>query len=180
MLTTGYQAALCMCRAAFAAIMTAVFVAILSSKVPIGIEKKLIPALLKAGLPASSLPAFMKALASGDASQFANVPGFTAQLAEVMQVALSDAYSYAYQYVYYALLAIGSLAVILGFFLKDYNKLLTSHIARTIAGPSNKLDTAVKPRPNDNFVVQENDEEKISQAVEEEQVRINVVTKNES
>ena len=149
-----------MIRAAFAAIMTAVFLAILANKVPVGIQKKLVPAVLSAGLPESSLPQFLVALSTGSPGELKAVPGITSEVEAVIQGAMSDAYAYAYQYVYYALLATGTLAVILSLFLKDYNKYLTSHIARTIQAPHNK------PIPVDNNMA---GEEKVQDACSKEE-----------
>lgn len=102
--------------------MTAIFLAILSSKVPKEIAKHVPSAALKAGLPESSLLDLFAAIAKGTPAALAAVPGINLKIEEAVGASLSNAYASAYAYVYYAALAVGGVGVIACFCIKDYDK----------------------------------------------------------
>ena len=65
------------------------------------------PAVIKAGLPASSIPDLFAAITVGTPAALAKVPGINPQIEAVLGAALSTAYAAAYAYVYYAAVAVG-------------------------------------------------------------------------
>jgi hypothetical protein len=93
-------------------IFTAVFVAILTNKVPTELAAYIPPAALKAGLPASSIADLFAALTAGTADALAAVPGMTPEIEAAIAAALSNAFAAAYAFVYYAAVAIGLVGVI--------------------------------------------------------------------
>ena len=119
-------------RTAVGSIMTAVFLAILSSKVPGKIASMVPPAAAAAGLPHSSLGALSAAIANGTAGAMANVPGMKPSIEVAVSNALSDAYSASYAYVYYSVLAIGAVAIFSAFVMRDYDDRLSGHVAKKI------------------------------------------------
>ena len=110
--------------------MTAVFLAILNSKVPQKIASIVPPAAIAAGLPVSSLPALSSAITNGTANALASVPGMKASIETAVQDALSDAYAASYAYVYYSVLALGGVAIFAAFALRDYDDKLSGHVAK--------------------------------------------------
>ena len=56
----------------------------------------------------------------------------TASIQTAVNHALSDAYAASYTYVYYSVLAVGGVAIISAFVLKDYDDKLTGHVPKQI------------------------------------------------
>ena len=98
-------------RTAVGAIMASIFVTILEAKIPKGIAKYVPQAALKARLPQSSLTELFAAIAKGTAAALEAVPGMTPQILVAVGGSLSDCYAFAYQYVYYAAVAVGIVGV---------------------------------------------------------------------
>ncbi|EXJ70269.1 uncharacterized protein A1O5_06337 [Cladophialophora psammophila CBS 110553] len=119
-------------RTATGSIMTAVFLAILSSKVPKEILRNVPPAAVDAGLPKSSLPALLAAITTGTSEAYAKVPGLTAKIEAVVSEALAQSYAAAYAYVYYAAVAVGIVGMVAVIAIKDYDSMLTGHVPRQI------------------------------------------------
>jgi hypothetical protein len=119
-------------RSISGATFTAVFIAILNSKVKSGIASHVPIAAMAAGLPEASLPALFGAIAAESTAAFAAVPGFTLEVEAAVSSALVEAYSSAFKYVYYTALAIGSVAIIAAAFLKDYDPLMTGHLPKQV------------------------------------------------
>ncbi len=122
-------------RTAFGSVMAAVFLAILSSKVPKEIAAYVPAAALKAGLPQSSLKDLFTAIAAGTPKALAAVPGITPEIELAVAESLSNAYAAAYAYVYYAAIAVGGVGLIACICIKDYDKFFTDHVPRQIYRP---------------------------------------------
>ena len=130
------------------AIMTAVFLAIHNSKVPGKIASMVPPAAVAAGLPESSLEELATAI--GADAALSTVTGMTDSIESAVKVALSDAYAASYAYVYYSVIAIGAVAIISSFVMKDYDSLLNYHVAKQIYhGKRELLATDEKTSPSD-------------------------------
>jgi hypothetical protein len=99
-------------RTAVGAIFTAVFVAILTNKVPTELAKYVPAAAEQAGLPASSITQLFTAITAGTPDALAAVPGITPEIQVAVGGALAQAYAAAYAYVYYAAIAVGLVGVI--------------------------------------------------------------------
>ncbi|CZR68169.1 related to trichothecene efflux pump [Phialocephala subalpina] len=119
-------------RSISGATFTAVFVAILNSKIKSDIASHVPIAAITAGLPEASLPALFAAIAAESTAAFAAVPGFTPEIEAAVSSALVEVYSSAFKYVYYAALAIGGAAIIAAAFLKDYDPLMTGHLPKQV------------------------------------------------
>lgn len=135
LLTSGpvaFAAFMACFRTAVGAVMTAVFIAVLDSKVPVKIASMVPPAAVAAGLPSSSIPSLAAAIANGSADALANVPGMNSSIEATVQDALSDAYAASYAYVYYSVLAIGMVAIICAFAMRDFDHGMTGHVVKKI------------------------------------------------
>lgn len=68
--------------------------------------------------------------------------------------AIEDAYGDAFQYVYYAALAVGGVAIIAALFMKDYDKYMTNHTPKQVYGRGNtetpEIDSEGKGRTSEN------------------------------
>ena len=119
-------------RTAVGSIFTAVFVAILTNKVPTELTKYVPSAAEQAGLPASSITELFTAITAGTPQALAAVPGMTPKIEAAVGAALGNAYAAAYAYVYYAAIAVGLVGFIACVCIKDYDPYFTSHIPRQI------------------------------------------------
>ena len=90
------------------------------------------PAVIKAGLPASSIPDLFAAITVGTPAALAKVPGINPQVEAVLGAALSTAYAAAYAYVYYAAVAVGLVGFIACFCVRDYDQYFNNHVPRQI------------------------------------------------
>lgn len=135
-------------RSAVGAVMAAVFVAILTNKVPAKIAEFVPVAAVNGGLPESSLTELFAAINIGTDTAFSAVPGITPEIEVAVGAALSDAYAAAYAYVYYAAVAVGVVGLIACIYVRDYDALFTGHVPRKIYAsgesetPNLKIDGA--------------------------------------
>lgn len=129
---TNPSAIIFLFRTAVGSIFTAVFVAILTNKVPEKLATIVPPAVINAGLPASSIPDLFAAITVGTPAALAAVPGINPQIEAVLGAALSNAYAAAYKYVYYAAVAVGLVGLIACFCIRDYDQYFNSHVPRQI------------------------------------------------
>ena len=121
-------------RTIFGSIFTAAFIAVYTNKVPgRGLE---------AGTPESSLDALMAAAAAANQSALLEVEGMTPDILRATNVAVSDAYSRSYAYVYYFAVAIGVVSIIASVCMRDFDRYLTSHVSRQLY---NKKDAHTDP-----------------------------------
>jgi len=87
------------------------------------------PAVTQAGLPASSVPAYMLGLTSGS---FADVPGVNDGVLAAGMRAYRLANSQAYSTVFYTTIAFTGVAVVLSFFSPNVDDKMTGQIAVTL------------------------------------------------
>jgi Fungal trichothecene efflux pump (TRI12) len=119
-------------RSGIGSIITAVFLAILTSKVPTEIAAKVVPAALAAGLPETSLTSLFAAITAGTPAAYAAVPDLTPEIQAVVAASLSNAYAAAYAYVYYAAVAVGIVGLGACCAIRDYDPYFTNHLSRQI------------------------------------------------
>jgi hypothetical protein len=119
-------------RTAMGCVFATVFVAILRNKIPQELAAIVPPAVIKAGLPASSIPDLLEAITAGTSAALAKVPGINPHIEAALAPALSTAYAAAYAYVYYAAVAIGLVGLIACCFVKDYDPYFNNHVPRQI------------------------------------------------
>jgi len=119
-------------RGSAGAIATAIYVSILTNKDNTLSARYIPPAVLKAGLPESSLPDLFKALAAGTADALAKVPGFNTTVAAALSVAEKDAFSGALKVVFLATISFGCCNIIAACFTRNIDHLLTNDVIRKL------------------------------------------------
>lgn len=119
-------------RTIFGSIFTAAFIAVYTNKVPGYLASIVPPRVLAAGLPESQLEALMAAAAAANQTALAAIEGMTPELLRTTNIAVSDAYSKSYSYVYYFAVAIGILAIAASVGMRDFDKYLTGHVSRQL------------------------------------------------
>lgn len=129
-------------RTVFASIFTAAFTAVYTNKVPSEIKSKVVPAVLNAGLPQSSLNELLTAAASGSQQEIAKVPGMNSTIIAVTNNAVADSYAAAYSYVYYFAMGLGCIAIIASASCMDFDHYLNSHVPHQIY---HRKDTEIDP-----------------------------------
>lgn len=119
-------------RTVFGSIFTAAFIAVYSNKVPGYLESIVPERVLSAGLPASQLEILMTAAAAANHTALVEIKGMTPELLRVTNIAVSDAYSKSYTYVYYFAVAIGVVAIGASVCMRDFDKYMTNHVSRQL------------------------------------------------
>ena len=120
--------------------------AILENKVTENTASDVVPALLKAGLPESSVEKLLTALASGSSSAIAAVPGITTQILALAGTTLKEAYSQSFKIVFLATIPFGVVALIAAFFTKDIDSRLTHNVVRRLDQRSKHVDLPVNEK----------------------------------
>lgn len=129
-------------RASAGAIATAIYLSILNNKDK-SLSAELIPAaVLKAGLPQSSIPDLFKAIMAGTTKALATVPGISPSILGALGMAEQDAFAGAGKVVFLATIAFGATGVIASFFVRNIDHLLTDEIIRKLH--SRDVDTATE------------------------------------
>ncbi len=106
--------------------------AILTNEVKDNTVKDVVPALVKAGLPASSVEGLLTALNSGSTAAIDAVPGVTKKILAVAGVTLKEAYSESFKIVFLATIPFGVIALVAAFFAKDIDSRLTHDVVRRL------------------------------------------------
>lgn len=118
-------------RAFLSAIAQVVFVSIYSNKLPTELSKYVVPAVEEAGLAASSVPALLAGLATGN---FSDVPNITPSIIQAAAAAERQAYTISFQYVYYATIPFGVLGIIAALNAPNTEESFNSTISRRLHG----------------------------------------------
>jgi hypothetical protein len=119
-------------RAAISAVSSAVYSAVLTNRLTSTISSEVPPALIKAGLPATSVANFIAAISVGTPAAFATVEGLTADITAVGLRAYKVANADAYRTVFLTTIAFSGLALVLSFFVPNVEDRLTSDVAATL------------------------------------------------
>ena len=131
-------------RAVAATVFTAIYAAALSTRLDKDIPSYTAKAALGAGLPASSLPAFIKALAAADTAALPKIPGVTPKIIAAGVAALKQAFADSIRVVYIIAAPFGALACIACFFLGDMHKTMNYRVDAPIE------DLHARPHQHDN------------------------------
>ncbi|KAJ9310837.1 hypothetical protein DTO271D3_8880 [Paecilomyces variotii] len=115
-------------------IATAIYVSILTNRLDETLAPTVTPAAVKAGLPKSSIPTLLKAIAAGTSDALDSVPGMTSKIAAVVGEATKTAYSLSFKTVYLTSIAFGGLAIIAAFFTRSIDDKMTSEVAQKLRG----------------------------------------------
>lgn len=127
----------------------AISVSVLTNKVTYYTSTIVVPAVLAAGLPLTSLEAFLTALGTGDQKALLAVPGVTPAIIGTGALTFQEAYAKAFKVVYLASIAFGSLAIIAALFAPNLDKRRNAHdVVRRLDGSaalSKKFDEENEP-----------------------------------
>jgi hypothetical protein len=119
-------------RTVAGSVFTAVYLAIYGNKLPAAIADFVPKAAEAAGLPPSSIPDLLSVAAVGTREALATVPNMTLSVQDAVLDALVDARTHSYAFIYYASIPINVVALICCLVLKDYEKLLNTHVPRQV------------------------------------------------
>lgn len=111
-------------RAATATVFTAIYGAALTTRLDKYIPSYVVAAAVKAGLPATSLEAFVKALAGNDSAALSDIQGVTPGIIAAGVAALKQAYADGIRVVYIIAAPFGLAAVIGCYFLGDLRSIM--------------------------------------------------------
>lgn len=104
----------------------------LANRLTSTITSEVPPALVQAGLPATSVADFIAAIAVGTPDAFAAVQGITADITAVGLRAHKVANADAYRTVFLTTIAFSGLALVLSFFVPNVEHRMTGDVAATL------------------------------------------------
>lgn len=109
-------------RSAGGVLAVTIYLTILLNTVASNEKKLVVPAVLKAGLPETSLSEFLTALNAGTAAALGRVPGITKEIISVGSEELVTSYIDAFRKVFLTSIAFGGLSVIAAVAVKPFTK----------------------------------------------------------
>lgn len=115
-------------RAIGSTVGSAIFVAIFTNRLGTNIPKYVASAALGAGLPATSLPEFIPAIASHNATALEGIPDATADVINAATAALENAYADSMRINFIISAAIGIATCIAVLFISDLRKTMTYQV----------------------------------------------------
>lgn len=115
-------------RAVAATIFTAIYAAAFSTRIGTDLPAYIAQAALKAGLPSTSLKAFVGALAGNDTAALSKIPGVTPAIIGAGVVALKQAFADSVRVVYEIAAPFGALACIACLFLGNLRKTMNYRV----------------------------------------------------
>jgi hypothetical protein len=118
-------------RSAISSVASAVYISVLSNRLATTIAAEVPPAAITAGLPASSVPAFLGGFTTGS---FADIPGINAGIIAASTRAYKFASSHAYSTVFYTSIAFTGIAVIQSFIAPNVDDKMDGQIAVMLHG----------------------------------------------
>jgi hypothetical protein len=143
-------------RSAISTIASTIYSVVLTSRVTSTLGSQIPPAVISAGLPASSVKGYMTAIAAGgSASALAAVPGLTASVERAGTLAYRVAYMDAYRTIFYVSIAFGGLAILVSFWIPNVEEHMTGNVAATLHGGSAAAQVA-QDRKVDHEIVEDN------------------------
>jgi hypothetical protein len=110
----------------------AIYVTILMNKVTENITNNVVPALVQAGLPTTSVKPYLAAVQAGDVQALEIVPGITKKIVEVGTVAITGAYANAFRITWLATLGFGLLCFLCACGARDIDDKLTHDVIRRL------------------------------------------------
>jgi hypothetical protein len=117
-------------RSIISAILEAVYISIFTNRLTKTVVNDVPPALINAGLPASSVVGFMEALTLG--TSFSNVAGVTNAIIAAGGKAYKVANAEAYRTVYLSTIAFSCTGILLSWFAPNTDEYMSSKVAATL------------------------------------------------
>jgi hypothetical protein len=119
-----------------------VFTTVLANRLAKTIPAKVPPAVIAAGLPESSVAAFIAAVQAGSQTAFDAVAGLTPEIRALGTRAYQEANSAAFNTVFLVTIAFSGIGIICTFFSPNVDHLLTREVNITVSG-SKETKTAM-------------------------------------
>ncbi|CAK7235759.1 hypothetical protein SCUCBS95973_009376 [Sporothrix curviconia] len=119
-------------RSLISTICSVIYQTVLANRLAQTIPAKVPPAVVAAGLPESSVAAFVTAVQAGTAAAFASVAGLTPAIQAAGVRAYQEATASAYNTVFLTTIAFSGLGVVLSFFAPNVDHLLTKSVNITV------------------------------------------------
>jgi hypothetical protein len=126
-------------RGAISSILIAVYTSVLTNRLTTTISTEVPAAVVKAGLPSTSVAQFIGAFSIGTPAAFKAVPGITDQILAVGTRAYKVANADAFATVYLTTIAFSVIAVILTFFAPNTDELMSGKVAATLHNEDDHL-----------------------------------------
>ncbi|KAK5037083.1 hypothetical protein LTR13_004888 [Exophiala sideris] len=146
----GVAAGLSGCiRSLLGSVSAAIYLAVLRSRLAHTIPAQVVPAVVAAGLPKSSVAAFIQALTLGSTAAFSKVPGINAAIIAAGSQAYRVANLDAYRTVFLSSLAFGAACIFLNILIPNVDELMSGDIAVTLHATKQEDDEAL-PGVGDN------------------------------
>ncbi|KAJ4366143.1 hypothetical protein N0V83_007778 [Neocucurbitaria cava] len=132
-------------RSAISTVASTIYSVVLASRTTKELSQQIPEAVMAAGLPADSVPAYMAAIAAGGSEAlFKPIQGLTPAILAAGAEAYRYAYTDAYRVVFLVSIAFGVLAIIASFFIPDIDYLMGGKVAATLTGrEKEKVKTTV-------------------------------------
>ena len=122
-------------RSAISTVASAIYSVVLTLRVGQTIPRLVPQAIISAGLPVASVPAYFEAIAAGGtASALADVKGLTPAVEAAGALAYRHAYLRAYQTIFYTSIAFGVVGIVATCFVPNIGDQLTGNVAATVQG----------------------------------------------
>lgn len=119
-------------RSTVSTVASTIYTAILTNRLKKTIPDEVPPKLISAGLPSSSVAAFLEAMSIGTPAAFAKVQGLTTSIEAVGVQAYKVASSHAYQTVFYSTIAFSAICVLLAFLTPNVEEQMTDRVMATL------------------------------------------------
>jgi len=119
-------------RSAISTIAATVYTVVLTNRLSQTISTEVPAALESSGLPASSVPAFLGAISSGNATAFGSIQGLTPSIETAGLAAYKLANSHAYRTVFLVTLAFSGIGIITSIWIPNMDGKLTGEVSATL------------------------------------------------
>lgn len=119
-------------RTGIAAVSTVVYVTTLTNQLTKNIPRLVGAAVVKAGLPPSSIPGFLMAINLGTATAFADVPGVSTEIIAAGGAAYKVASAESYRVLYLVSIAFSAIGFVVTWFTPNTETLQTTQVAATL------------------------------------------------
>lgn len=119
-------------RSAISTVFSTVYIVVLQTSSRSAVSDIVLPAIVAAGLPKESVESYFAAIASGTSASLQAVDGITPDIIAVGAREFKYAYASAYRDVYYAAIAVCSVATLLAFLVPNVDSLMTDSVAATL------------------------------------------------
>lgn len=109
----------------------------------------MVPSLVKAGLPVTSVASLLAALGAGETAAITEIPGVTPSILQVAAATLHEAYAHSFKVVYFATIAFGALSLIACCFVPDIGAKMSGDIIRRLESHNDVEDLVGNMAKND-------------------------------